>query len=139
MLVTKNEIEQYIPQRSPIVMIHELAEASEEHAVTHLHVSTENVFVRDGFLLEPGMVENIAQTAAAQVGYIFKQNDLQIPIGYIAGIKDLEVHGQPPVGSTIKTTVKVLNQVLDVTLVEGLIHLDGNLLARCEMRIFVKK
>jgi 3-hydroxyacyl-[acyl-carrier-protein] dehydratase len=139
MLVTKNEIEQYIPQRSPIVMIHELAEASEEHAVTHLHVSTENVFVRDGVLLEPGMVENIAQTAAAQVGYIFKQNDLQIPIGYIAGIKDLEVHGQPPVGSTIKTTVKVLNQVLDVTLVEGLIHLDGNLLARCEMRIFVKK
>jgi 3-hydroxyacyl-[acyl-carrier-protein] dehydratase len=139
MLVTKNEIEQYIPQRSPIVMIHELAEASEEHAVTHLHVNTENVFVRDGVLLEPGMVENIAQTAAAQVGYIFKQNDLQIPIGYIAGIKDLEVYGQPPVGSTIKTTVKVLNQVLDVTLVEGLIHLDGNLLARCEMRIFVKK
>jgi 3-hydroxyacyl-[acyl-carrier-protein] dehydratase len=139
MLVTKNEIEQYIPQRSPIVMIHELAEASEEHAVTHLHVTTDNVFVRDGVLLEPGMVENIAQTAAAQVGYIFKQNNLTIPIGYIAGIKDLEVHGQPPVGATIKTTVRVLNQVLDVTLVEGLVHLNDNLLARCEMRIFVKK
>jgi 3-hydroxyacyl-[acyl-carrier-protein] dehydratase len=139
MLVTKNEIEQYIPQRSPIVMIHELAEASEEHAVTHLHVSTENVFVRDGVLLEPGMVENIAQTAAAQVGYIFRQNNLRIPIGYIAGIKDLEVHGQPPVGATIKTTVRVLNQVLEVTLVEGLIHLNDKLLARCEMRIFVKK
>jgi 3-hydroxyacyl-[acyl-carrier-protein] dehydratase len=139
MLVTKNEIEQYIPQRSPIVMIHELAEASEERAVTHLHISTENVFVREGFLLEPGMVENIAQTAAAQVGYIFKQTNLPIPIGYIAGIKDLVVHGQPPVGSTITTTVKVMNQVLDVTLVEGLIHLDDKLLARCEMRIFVKK
>ncbi len=139
MLVTKNEIEQYIPQRSPIVMIHELAEASEEHAVTHLHVSSENVFVRDGVLLEPGMVENIAQTAAAQVGYIFKQNNLPIPIGYIAGIKDLVIHGQPPIESTIKTTVRVLNQVLDVTLVEGQIHLNDKLLARCEMRIFVKK
>lgn len=139
MLVTKNEIEQYIPQRSPIVMIHELAEASEEHAVTHLDVSSENVFVRDGVLLEPGMVENIAQTAAAQVGYIFKQNNLPIPIGYIAGIKDLVIHGQAPVGSTIKTTVRVLNQVLDVTLVEGQIHLNEKLLARCEMRIFVRK
>ena len=139
MLVTKNEIEQYIPQRTPIVMIHELIEASEEHAVTHLHVSTENTFVRNGVLLEPGMVENIAQTAAAQVGYIFKKKNVPIPIGYIAGIKDLVVHAQPPAGSTIKTTVRVLNQVLDVTLVEGTIHLHDQLLARCEMRIFVKK
>ena len=139
MLVTKNEITQYIPQRPPIVMIHELIEASEESAVTHLKITPDNVFVKDNILLEPGLVENIAQTAAAQVGYIFSKKNIPIPIGYIAGIKDLVIHDRPAVGSTLTTTIKVLNQVLDVTLVEGMIHVGGQLIARCEMRIFVRK
>jgi 3-hydroxyacyl-[acyl-carrier-protein] dehydratase len=139
MLVSKDEIEHYIPQRSPIVMVHELMEASEEYAVTHFHITADHVFVQHGVLLEPGMVENIAQTAATQVGYIFKRKNVPIPIGYIAGIKDLEILDQPQVGTTIKTTVRVLNQVLDVTLVEGTIHQNEKLMARCEMRIFVRK
>jgi predicted hotdog family 3-hydroxylacyl-ACP dehydratase len=139
MLATRNEIEEYIPQRNPIVMIHELIEASDEHAITHLHIHSDNVFVKNEFLQEPGMVENIAQTAAVQVGYIFKQKGLPIPIGYIAGIKDLRINGLPPVGSTITTTIRLLNQVMDVTLVEGSIRLGEELLGRCEMRIFVRK
>lgn len=139
MLVTRNDIEQYIPQRDPIVMIHELIEASEEHAVTRLYIFAENVFVRNNFFQEPGMVENIAQTAAVQVGYIFKKKGMSVPIGYIAGIKDLKINNLPPVGATISTSVRLLNQVLDVTLVEGTVKLGEELLGRCEMRIFVKK
>lgn len=139
MLATRNEIEQYIPQRHPIVMIHELIEASEDHAKTRLEISPENVFVKNKFFQEPGMVENIAQTAAVQVGYIYQKKGLSVPIGYIAGIKDLKISGLAPVGSTITTGVRVLNQVLDVTLVEGIITLDDKILGKCEMRIFVKK
>lgn len=139
MLATREEIVHYIPQRDPIVMVHELIEASEEHAVTRLYIDADNVFVENNFFREPGMVENIAQTAAVQVGYIFQRNRLPVPIGYIAGIKDLKIDAMPPVGSTITTTVKLLNQVLDVTLVEGTVRLGDQLLGRCEMRIFVKK
>ena len=139
MLATRIDIENYIPQRPPIVMIHDLVEASDEHAITRLHISPDNVFVKNSFFQEPGMVENIAQTAAVQVGYIFKQKGLPVPIGYIAGIKDLKINSLPPVNSTITTSIKLLNQVLDVTLVEGTIKLGEELLGRCEMRIFVKK
>jgi 3-hydroxyacyl-[acyl-carrier-protein] dehydratase len=139
MLATYTQITDYIPQRPPIVMIHDLVEASDEHAKTQLHIAADNVFAEDGFFREPGMVENIAQTAAVQVGYIFKTKNLPIPIGYIAGIKDLRISGLAPVGATITTEIRVLNQVLDVTLVEGKITHAGQEIGRCEMRIFIRK
>ena len=139
MLATRDDIEKYIPQRPPIVMVHELIEATDENATTRLHILAENVFVKNNFFQEPGMVENIAQTAAVQVGYIFQQKGLSVPLGYIAGIKDLQITNLAPVGSTITTSVRVLNQVLDVTLIEGMVKLDDELIARCEMRIFVKR
>ena len=76
------------------------------------------------------MVENIAQTAAVQVGYIFKRKGMSVPIGYIAGIKDLRINELARVGSTITTAVRMLNQVLDVTLVEGTIKLDDKILGK---------
>jgi predicted hotdog family 3-hydroxylacyl-ACP dehydratase len=139
MLVSYKDITDYIPQRHPIVMVHELMEASEEHARTQFHIAADNVFAEDGLFREPGMVENIAQTAAVQVGYIYKTKNMPIPIGYIAGIKELRISGLAPVGSTLTTEIRVLNQVLDVTLVEGKITQEGRELCRCEMRIFVRK
>ena len=139
MLATYKEITNYIPQRPPIVMIHDLVEASEEHAKTQLHIAADNVFAEDGLFREPGMVENIAQTAAAQVGYFYKNKNLPIPIGYIAGIKDLRISGMAPVGATLTTEIRIMNQVLDVTLVEGKITHEGQEICRCEMRIFVRK
>ena len=138
MLATRQTITNYIPQRSPMVMIHDLLEASEERAVTQLLVMSENIFVQDGKLGEPGLVENIAQTAAAQVGYVCFQKNIPVPIGYIAAIKDLQFFAFPVENSTITTTVVVKNQVLDITLVQGEVRQNDTLLCSCEMRIFVR-
>lgn len=138
MLAHRNNITQYIPQRFPIVMIHSLLEASDTHAVTQLEVDQDNVFVADGHLQEPGMVENIAQTAAVHIGYQCAQKNLPIPIGYIAAIKDLEIHSLPEVNKTVTTSVKIINKVLELTVAEGKIELDGKVLCTCEMRIFAK-
>jgi predicted hotdog family 3-hydroxylacyl-ACP dehydratase len=73
MLATKSNITNYIPQREPIVMIHNLVEVSDEHAVTQLTIEPDNVFVTEGYFAEPGLVENIAQTAAVHVGYQCQQ------------------------------------------------------------------
>ena len=69
MLASRNDITQYIPQRAPIVMVHALVEADDEHAVTQLAIEPDNIFVSNEFFAEPGLVENIAQTAAMHVGY----------------------------------------------------------------------
>jgi 3-hydroxyacyl-[acyl-carrier-protein] dehydratase len=138
MLATKNEITRFIPQRDPIVMVHDLLEATDKSAVTEFDVSPDNVFVFEGFLQEPGMVENIAQTAAVYIGYQFMLKNLPIPIGYIAAIQDLKVEDLPPVQARLKTKVNVTNRVMDVTVVQGTVEVDGKILCSCEMKVFAK-
>jgi predicted hotdog family 3-hydroxylacyl-ACP dehydratase len=138
MLATRNDITKYIPQRDPVIMVHALLEADDEHAVTQLTIEPANVFVSKGSFAEPGLVENIAQTAAMHVGYQCSLKDIPIPIGYIAAVKDLKVHQLPKENTTITTSVRVTNKVLDVTVVEGKVEQDGNILCSCEMRIFAK-
>ncbi len=119
-------------------MVHNLVEASESHAVTQLHLAVDNVFASDGFLAEPGLVENIAQTAAVHVGHQCLEKGVPIPIGYIAAVKNLEIKALPPLGTTITTRVKITNKVLDLTVATGEVTLDGESLCTCEMRIFAK-
>lgn len=138
MLATPTEILQYIPQRDPIVMVHELVEASDDYAVTRFSITSDNVFVSSGIFAEPGLVENIAQTAAVHVGYQCSLKNIPIPIGYIAAVKDLKIDGLPGQNSSILTTIKVVNKVLDITVVQGKIEQEGKILCTCEMRIFAK-
>jgi 3-hydroxyacyl-[acyl-carrier-protein] dehydratase len=138
MLANQHNITQYIPQRFPIVMINDLLEATDTHAVTQLNIEPDNVFVTNGHFGEPGLVENIAQTAAVHIGYQCARKNLPIPIGYIAAIRALEIRKLAPVGTKITTTVNITNKVLELTVVEGKVELDGELLCSCEMRIFAK-
>jgi 3-hydroxyacyl-[acyl-carrier-protein] dehydratase len=138
MLATRTDILQYLPQRKPIVMVHELLEANDYHVITQFVIEPDNVFLTLGHFAEPGMVENIAQTAAVHVGYQCSLKKLPIPIGYIAAIKDLKIWVLPRQNSTITTSVMVINKVLDITVVQGKIEHKGELLCSCEMRIFAK-
>jgi 3-hydroxyacyl-[acyl-carrier-protein] dehydratase len=138
MLATRNDITKYIPQRNPIVMVHELIEADDDHAVTQLMIEPDNIFLSRQFFAEPGLVENIAQTAAMHVGYQCSLKNIPIPIGYIAAVKDLKIRALPKENTRITTSVKVTNKVLDVTVVEGRVEQDGEVLCSCEMRIFAK-
>ncbi len=138
MLATRDDITKYIPQRHPIVMVHALIEADDSHAVTELGIEPDNIFVSNEFFAEPGLVENIAQTAAMHVGYQCSLKNIPIPIGYIAAVKDLKIQALPKQNTRITTSVRVTNKVLDVTVVEGRVEQEGNLLCSCEMRIFAK-
>ncbi len=138
MLVSRHDITRFIPQRDPIVMVHELMEANDEQASTSFTIEPGNVFLSDGYFAEPGLIENIAQTAAVQAGYYYLQNNLPVPIGYIAAVKNLKILHLPKENSTIQTKVRVTNKVLDVTVVEGTIEQQGKLLCSCEMRIFTR-
>ena len=95
MLATRDDITKYIPQRHPIVMVHALVEADDSHAVTELAIEPDNIFVSNEFFAEPGLVENIAQTAAMHVGYQCSLKNIPIPIGYIAAVKDLKIQALP--------------------------------------------
>ncbi|CAN5436638.1 flexirubin biosynthesis protein [soil metagenome] len=138
MLAAREEIIKYIPQRYPFVAIHEILHATDEFSITQFEVFGESIFVKNGVLSEAGLIENIAQTAAAKMGYSCIKKGIPIPIGYIAGIKNLEVFESPVIGKVLRTSIQVTNRVMDVILVMGEITSEEKVICRCEMRIFVK-
>ena len=129
----------YIPQRQPMVMVDTLEYADEKMAVTSLTIPADNIFLENGFFKEPGLIENIAQTAAAQVGYYCDKNNIRIPIGYIASVRHLFIKKFPPMGARISTTIKVVTQIADFLVIEGEITYLNAIIVSCVLKVFIKR
>ncbi len=138
-LVSKEQIADYIPQRNPIVMIDTINYCDDRVIKTTFEVKEDNIFVKDGILHEPGIIENIAQTAAAKAGYEVKKYGAEPLVGFIGAIKDLIIYKLPEVGELIETTVTLKMDVMGITLVEGESSCNGDKVATCEMKIFIQK
>lgn len=138
MIVLKENIESLIPQRKPFVMIDELSVSDGNFTRTRLQVRADNIFAKNGFFTEPGLLENIAQTAAARAGYEAQKDNAPVRVGYIGAVKNFEVFVLPAVGDVLETEIITGNQVFDVSVIKGTIHSNGRLIAKCEMKIFIK-
>ena len=68
-LVSGDDVIKHIPQRSPIVMVHELNHCGERSAVTTLFPSRCELFKENGKLLEAGLVEHMAQSCAIHASF----------------------------------------------------------------------
>lgn len=135
----ENDILRYIPQKPPMVMIGKLHSVADKKTTTSFLIREDNIFCKDGFLKEPGLIENMAQTSAAGAGYLAGQEQKEPSVGYIGGIKNLHIDEYPPVGSEIITEVVVAHEVFDATIVIGKIFLENRLIASCELKIFILK
>lgn len=136
-MLPETNILPFIPQRSPFVMIDELVDCTEQSAKTIFRVRKDNLFVKNDLLRESALVENIAQTAAARIGYICRQENKPVPIGYIAAIQNLLIEDLPVTGETLETEITIKNQVMHVTIITGSVKVDDQVVATCEMKIFV--
>lgn len=138
-LVGIHEIAEYLPQKDPMVMIDRILQCEGAGTVTSFTIRPNNIFVKDNCLMEPGIVENIAQTAASKGGYEIKKRGAEPMIGFIGAVKDLKIYYHPPVGSELITEISIKNEVFSVTLISGRSTCNGKLVAECEMKIFVAK
>ena len=131
-------IEELIPQRQPFIMVGKLISYGTDGFSSSFTIDKEKLFVKNGYFQEEGMIENIAQTAAAGAGYGFKINKQDVKLGYIGAVKNATILKRPTIGSTIRTDIKILNKVFNVDIIEGKIYDKNNkLLAFCEMKIFI--
>lgn len=126
-----------IPQRPPFVMVDALVYVDDKTGRSRMLVKEENIFAEQGMLTEPALMENIAQTAAARIGYICKTENKPVPLGYIGAIQNLEISALPKINDTLETEITVKNQIFDVTVVSGTIRCNETMLAYCEMKIFI--
>lgn len=139
MLIEGEQILDLIPQRPPIVMVDKLISAEDGKTVTGLTIQPDNIFVLDGVFREPGIIENIAQSAAVGVGWLCRSKEEEVPTGFIGAIKNLVIHFMPEAFSEITTEITVEYQVMEATLIRGCVFFQGKLCAECEMKIFLVK
>lgn len=129
----------YIPQRPPFVMIDKLLKADHRETITNFTIAEDYLFVEKGVFTEPGLIENMAQTAAAGTGYKAQMEHKPAPIGFIGAIKGLEIKELPYAGETITTTISFLHQVMNAHIVKGIItNSTGREVASCELKIFLQ-
>ena len=125
-----------LPQRPPFVLVDKLLSCGDKDAVTSFVVREDCLLCDDGKLQSYGIMENIAQSCAARIGYLSLQKSGSVGIGVIGSVSDFEVLSLPPVGSQLETHITIDEEVFNFTLVSAKIcDQVGNLIASSKMKI----
>lgn len=138
-LLVGEELYKLIPQRKLIVMIDTFFCADEESAETGLHIQSDNIFCKGGFLREPGMIEHVAQSAAAFAGYAPYIKGESPKLGFIGEVKKFKIFRLPKIGEFLHTCLRVMGEAAGVTLISAVTKSDEEVLATCQMKIFIKE
>jgi predicted hotdog family 3-hydroxylacyl-ACP dehydratase len=133
----QQDVVNFIPQRSPMVMLSRVISCNEKEVKTELDIRADNIFTEEGRFSESGMLENIAQTAASSVGIYAKLNNQKVPIGFIGAISKVNLMKNPKVGQVLKTKVETLQQVMNITLISGKCFVEGECCIECQMKIVI--
>lgn len=137
--LTEIPVTELLPQRPPFVMIDCLTGFSETTTETRLTVRDDNVLVQDGRLSVYGLVENIAQTCAARLGYASYILHKPVRIGFIGAVRGCKIKRLPLVGETLETRIEVKEEIFGLTLVDAEVRLDGATIAETQMKIALEK
>lgn len=127
-----------IPQKPPMVMVDRITGMEKTVTTTAFLIREDNIFTENGLLREPGLVENMAQSAAAATGAKPGNTGSEPRIGFIGSIRNLQIHDFPKTGDELKTSVTILHEVLDATIVQSEVFVAGCCIASCELRIFLQ-
>ena len=133
-----NEIDvlELLPQRPPFVMVDHLTDYNDTQSACCLTVRPDNVFFENGCLTAPGLIEHIAQTCAARLGYYncYVQKT-GVRLGFIGEVKDLNIRRLPHEGEMIETTIVVVQEIFDVTLVSAEVRVGAEVIATTLLKI----
>lgn len=113
------DILELIPQRLPMVMVDRLLHCDTVLTKTEFTVRKECIMVDDGHMSPIGLIENIAQTCAARMGYINISNGKEVRVGVIGALREMEIHALPKVDDTITTSITVSDEVFGMTLAQA--------------------
>lgn len=138
-LLNKAETINIIPQKEPFVFVDELMSHSETHTQSCFKIPKEHVFVEaSGEFAGPGLIENMAQTAAIRSGYTAKLKNEKPKVGFIANVKNFEVNQYPQTGDTLITTVEDSGEIMGIKILLGNVMLNNKIIASGEIRVFLK-
>lgn len=133
------QIKELIPQRNPIIMVDTFYDATDVECHTGLTIKYDNLFCENGNFIEPGLIEHIAQSASAFAGHKAKVNNMPTPVGFIGEIKKFKLGHCPKCGDKLFTTIRTISEVMNVSLIATETQVNGEVVADCQMKIYIKE
>jgi predicted hotdog family 3-hydroxylacyl-ACP dehydratase len=134
--ISQLDIYTLLPQQPPFVMVDRLVYNDKVFTKTELLVREDNLFYQEGKLTESGVIENMAQTCAARMGYIRSiLNKGDIKMGFIGSISDLHLYQLPKLGDLLETRIEIRSEIFNITLVQAKVCVGKILIAECNMKI----
>lgn len=131
------DIRTLLPQQPPMLMLDRLISADEKSASTSLLIRKDNIFVTEGRLNAYALIEVMAQTCAAQLGYadVYVNGHNDVRIGYIGSVKRMQIEASPRVGETLRTRMEVVEDFGDLKLVTAESYVNNRRIAVAELTI----
>ena len=136
-MISGDTLQSLLPQAPPMLMIDTLVSSDTEKTVTKFTIKEDNIFVFEGKLREPGIIENMAQTAAARAGYEAFSNQTKVKTGYIGSIKNMVIYSLPKVNSALQTILTPLSDIGDISVIKTEIVSKTRKIAECTMTIIL--
>lgn len=133
------DVHTVLPQQEPFVMVGNLIAFSSDASTTETVIKDTNIFVDNGYFSPSGMMENIAQTCAARVGFYNKyvlHKDVQV--GFIGAVRNYVINELPPVGTIIHTKVDILQDIFGMTLANAEVVCGDKVFATAEIKLSVR-
>lgn len=127
-----------IPQKKPFVMVDAFHAFDESSLQSSFTIPDEHIFVENGEFQASGVVEHQAQSVALHTGFGYFLKREQPPVGYIGAIKFFEISKLPQIGEVLMTDIKILSEMMGVTLVQISTKLNGEVIASSEMKTVLK-
>jgi predicted hotdog family 3-hydroxylacyl-ACP dehydratase len=129
------DIATLLPQRAPFVMVSELLGAGDTYARTRFRIPTDNPLVDRGRFTPGGLLENMAQTAAAGAGYTAWQEGRTPTPGHIVSVTRFSVNTLPAAGDELFTEITIQTRIPDIIVISGRVTREGVEIATGEMKI----
>lgn len=127
-----------LPQRPPFILVDRMWHYDDTSIECRTTIRPDGALVGpDGRLSAGGMIENMAQTCAARIGYVNRYIlRREVTAGVIGAIRNLTIKRRPQAGETITTRIEILHSAFGLSLVQATISdAQGSLLGEGEMKV----
>ncbi len=129
------KLEGLLPHRPPMLLLDGPARISGDEAETTVHVRADHMFLtEDGRLDRVAFLEIMAQCFAAGAGA--RSSDGLPGMGYLAGVREMVVHGDAHVGETLTVRTRPEARLGDIVVVRGEICSGSRMLAEARFKIY---
>lgn len=129
------DIHALLPQGPPFIMVDRCLACEGPTTRTSFVVRADNPLAWDGRFSVAGLIENIAQTAAAGAGRRAVRDSRSPRTGAVVSISRLEVRVLPRTGEELLTEATVTQEVGDIVVISGRITCRDAIVAEAELKI----